>query len=222
MHSPGVEVIDGKKTPPLSCHCAGQWGPPPWDYWVVRAERIHKYQWSDHLTFRQEGGHSDLPRPQGPLKPQLCPLRSGMSLDFCKHMWIPHQQLLWLRKGQQPPQWWIDRVGTSEQGRPGHAWEKCQNKPQRWSLLAISSFCYLSFYHHFVGNCYYYELSSLDIVFFHIYVHMHTHMYLYIHICVHVCMGFSGGAVVKNPPASEKMQETRVWSLGRKIPWSRK
>ena len=32
-------------------------------------------------------------------------------------------------------------------------------------------------------------------------------------------VGFSGGSVVKNPPAKQK---TEVWSLGWKIPWRRK
>ena len=28
------------------------------------------------------------------------------------------------------------------------------------------------------------------------------------HMCVHVCVGFSGGAVVKNPPAKEDARDT--------------
>ena len=35
-------------------------------------------------------------------------------------------------------------------------------------------------------------------------------------------MGFPGGAVVKNPPASAEMKETRVRFLGQEDPWSRK
>ena len=36
------------------------------------------------------------------------------------------------------------------------------------------------------------------------------------------CTGFSGGSVVKNPPAMQETQETQVRSLGGKIPWRRK
>jgi len=34
-------------------------------------------------------------------------------------------------------------------------------------------------------------------------------------------MGFSGGSVVENLPAMQETQETRVQSLGRRIPWRR-
>ena len=139
------------------------------------------------------------PRPQGPLKAQLCPLRSGMSLDFCKHLWIPHQQLLWLRKGTTATPV-MDRQGGHQWA--GAAWTCLRKKSKQTTKMVpstISAFCYLSFYHHFVGTCY---LCILYFSHVYTYVYTHTHMYLYMHTCVHVCMGFSGGAVVKNPPAN--------------------
>ena len=74
-------------------------------------------------------------RPQGPLKAQLCLLKSGMSLDFCKHVWIPHQQLLWLRKGTTAT------PVTDRQG--GHQWagmaRTCLRKKSKQTAKMVPS-----------------------------------------------------------------------------------
>jgi len=48
----------------------------------------------------------------------------------------------------------------------------------------------------------------------HIYL-INTHI---IYICMDVYMGFPGGSIVKNPPAVQETQETRVQSLGGEDP----
>lgn len=122
------------------------------------------------------------PRPQGPLKAQLCPLRSGMSLDFCKHLWIPHQQLLWLRKGTTATPV-MDRQGGHQWA--GAAWTCLRKKSKQTTKMVpstISAFCYF----HFITTLW--ELAIFAYCIFHMCTHMYTHIHTCICICTHVCM----------------------------------
>lgn len=190
MHSPGVEVLDVRKPHPYPGHCSA------WQSGVLRhgiTERseqkgsIISVAWPPLHFQDRKVGTVTCPGHRVPWNLTWVPQDQGCHW-LLKHMWIPHQQLLRPRKGATATPV-MNRQGghQCEQGRPGHMpGEKCQNKPQRWSLLAISS-CYLSFYHHFVELAIIMDWVLWHCV-FHIYVYdtlLHVSVYPYMCSCMH-------------------------------------
>ena len=55
------------------------------------------------------------------------------------------------------------------------------------------------------------------------YIDIYTYIYIYIYIYIYMCIksGLPSGSAVKNPPALQETQETRVQPLVREIPWRR-